>query len=324
MTDLGAKLKLLEQGSQVNTTIIVTESGFTKRALQLGRKTGLLLFTPDELRNWVARRGEPNGSQDREPAKISPFFSIQDAADYLAVDYKTIYRLVRAGKLPAEKVGGAYRIRRDVLETYVRSQADDVPHETASIESEERLPKTPVPGNTLNRIFGRRKRTTQDVSLDELTMAKVKLEQEQEQVLSRLVDLEQEKERLFQQRGNESSKRRQVLIAQKLQELEFQAKNYDKNLAAYQKQMRVLNGMIFLKENRKSWVDTPVGQVIGSMDLAELEGYVDRATANNVFQMDKFERLLSSLEESTDLSGHEEVDEGVAQVLSELERTRSD
>lgn len=174
----------------------------------------------------------------------------------------------------------------------------------------------------LEGIFGKRKKTIASITLDELTMAKVKLEQEQERVMRRVGDLEKEKERLFQQGVNEPSKRRQLLVAQKIQELEFQARNYDKNLSAYQKQMRVLNGMIFLKENRKSWEDTAVGQVLGSMDLTELEGFVDQATANNVFQMDKFERLLGSLEEADDFSGREEMDEGVAQIMSEMQRAR--
>lgn len=53
---------------------------------------------------------------------MGPFLSIQDAADYLGVDYKTVYRLVRAGKLPAGKFGGMYRIRREDLEAYFQAQ----------------------------------------------------------------------------------------------------------------------------------------------------------------------------------------------------------
>jgi len=48
----------------------------------------------------------------------SPFLSIKEAADYLRVDYKTIYRLVRAGQLPAAQIGSVYRIRREDLEEF--------------------------------------------------------------------------------------------------------------------------------------------------------------------------------------------------------------
>ncbi len=174
----------------------------------------------------------------------------------------------------------------------------------------------------LDKLVGKRKKTIANISLDDLTMAKVKLEQEQERVMRRVSDLEKEKEKLFQQGVNEASKRRQLLLAQKIQELEFQAKNYDKNLSAYQKQMRVLNGMIFLKENRSSWEETAVGQILGNLELSELESYVDQATANNVFQMDKFEKILGSLEEGEEFSEREEMDAGVSQIMAEMQRAR--
>ena len=171
-------------------------------------------------------------------------------------------------------------------------------------------------------LFGKRKKTLDGISLDDLSMARVKLENEQERVMRRVSELEKDKEALFQQGVGEPSKRRQMLLAQKIQEVELQAKNYDRNLAAYSKQMRVLNGMIFLKENRKSWEDTAVGQILGDMDLSELEGFVDQATANNVFQMDKFERLLGSLEESSDISRREDLDEGVSEIMEQFQRAR--
>lgn len=171
-------------------------------------------------------------------------------------------------------------------------------------------------------IFPKRRKTIASISLDELSMAKVKLEQEQERVMRRVADLEKEKEKLFQQGVNEASKRRQQLLAQKIQELEFQARSYDKNLSAYQKQMRVLNGMMFLKENRQSWEETAVGQILGSLEIGELESYVDQATANNVFQMDKFEKLLGTLEDNDDFSDREEMDEGVSQIMTEMQRAR--
>lgn len=50
------------------------------------------------------------------------YLGIQEAAEKFGVDYKTIYRLVRSGRLPAGKLGGMYRIPRDGLEAYFKSQ----------------------------------------------------------------------------------------------------------------------------------------------------------------------------------------------------------
>ena len=52
----------------------------------------------------------------------SDFLSLKEAAEYLNVKYKTVYRLVRDGRLPAVKIGGVYRIRRQDLEAYVELQ----------------------------------------------------------------------------------------------------------------------------------------------------------------------------------------------------------
>lgn len=50
---------------------------------------------------------------------MSQYLSIKDVAEWLNVDYKTIYRLIRQNELPAAKVGGVYRISREDVEHYV-------------------------------------------------------------------------------------------------------------------------------------------------------------------------------------------------------------
>lgn len=50
------------------------------------------------------------------------FFSIREAAEYLAVDYKTVYRLIKRGELPAGRIGALYRIRKEDLERYFELQ----------------------------------------------------------------------------------------------------------------------------------------------------------------------------------------------------------
>jgi len=47
-----------------------------------------------------------------------PFLTIQDVAKLLDLDYKTVYRMVVSGQLPAAKLGGSYRIRRADLDTF--------------------------------------------------------------------------------------------------------------------------------------------------------------------------------------------------------------
>lgn len=52
---------------------------------------------------------------------MEKLLSISDAAEILGVEYKTVYRLVRTGEIPAGRVGRIYRIKREDLEAYFES-----------------------------------------------------------------------------------------------------------------------------------------------------------------------------------------------------------
>ena len=56
--------------------------------------------------------------------------SLDQAAKILGVEYKTAYRLVRAGKIPAGKVGRVYRIKRGDLDAYFESSKRKLAAET--------------------------------------------------------------------------------------------------------------------------------------------------------------------------------------------------
>lgn len=52
----------------------------------------------------------------------SKFLSVEEVAGILGVDYQLIYRLVRAGELPAVRVGRVYRIDRSDLDAFVAAR----------------------------------------------------------------------------------------------------------------------------------------------------------------------------------------------------------
>lgn len=69
---------------------------------------------------------------------MAEFWSIKEAAAYLGVGYKTVYRLVRDGEIPAGKVGGVYRIRKEEVDAYFERQKREVlEQESESVSSEK-------------------------------------------------------------------------------------------------------------------------------------------------------------------------------------------
>jgi len=57
---------------------------------------------------------------------MSKIMSIEQAAEIMGVDYKTIYRLIKTGDLPAAKIGRIFRIRESDLHSYFDRQVEQV------------------------------------------------------------------------------------------------------------------------------------------------------------------------------------------------------
>lgn len=47
----------------------------------------------------------------------------QEVAEYLRLNEATIYKLAQSGEIPAVKVGGIWRFRRDLIDEWFRQQA---------------------------------------------------------------------------------------------------------------------------------------------------------------------------------------------------------
>ena len=84
---------------------------------------------------------------------MKAFVSIKEAAEYLGVEYKTVYRLVKAGDIPAGKIGGVYRIKKDDLDEYFEQQkqktlleSDVTPERTCSCCEKEIVSRLSIAG----------------------------------------------------------------------------------------------------------------------------------------------------------------------------------
>jgi excisionase family DNA binding protein len=50
---------------------------------------------------------------------MDEILTANEAADYLKINVRTIYRLIREGKIPGCKVGGSWRFRKDILDDWL-------------------------------------------------------------------------------------------------------------------------------------------------------------------------------------------------------------
>jgi excisionase family DNA binding protein len=56
-----------------------------------------------------------------DPENTSLLFTAEEAAKYLRLHVKSIYRLARDGKIPGRKVGGSWRFHRDALDLWIKN-----------------------------------------------------------------------------------------------------------------------------------------------------------------------------------------------------------
>ena len=48
--------------------------------------------------------------------------TLREVAQYLGLHIMTVYKLTREGRVPAAKIGGQWRFKRDVLEDWLETQ----------------------------------------------------------------------------------------------------------------------------------------------------------------------------------------------------------
>jgi len=59
-----------------------------------------------------------NGARKR----TSDIMTLREVAQYLGLHVMTVYKLTREGRVPAAKIGGQWRFKRDVLDEWLETQ----------------------------------------------------------------------------------------------------------------------------------------------------------------------------------------------------------
>lgn len=54
---------------------------------------------------------------------MSSLMTTKEAAEYLKLNYMTVYKLAQRGRIPASKIGGNWRFKKDLLDDWLAKQA---------------------------------------------------------------------------------------------------------------------------------------------------------------------------------------------------------
>ncbi len=159
-----------------------------------------------------------------------------------------------------------------------------------------------------------------DLSLDDLRREKIRIEMEERKMLSRLRALEAKKFRLFEEGSRTDSDREQRVFARQIRDKDLQAHNMDRMLQAFSKQMRILTGLIQVKERQRHLQSSGLGDILNGIDLQDLMHYVDQASVDGKFHINKFDDILNAMEEADAMRPALHEDEDVLSILHAMQQ----
>lgn len=168
-----------------------------------------------------------------------------------------------------------------------------------------------------------RKRGIDRVSVEELKREKIRLEQVDRRVSNEVDQVESLKHEMFLKGKDEASPRQRLTLARKIKELDSRARGKQQQLAFFHKHLRIVDGLLQIKENIDLLKELKVGSVITNMSVEELTAYVEQATVQGQFEMEKFTSLLDSLEGAMDAGQAPEVDKDLNAIVAAMEQAKA-
>jgi hypothetical protein len=168
-----------------------------------------------------------------------------------------------------------------------------------------------------------RKKGIDRVDIDELKHEKIRLEQLERRVGNEVDQIEAHKNELFMKGKDETSSRQRVALARKIKELDARAHAKSQQLAFFHKHLRIVDGLLQIKENIELLKELRVGSVITNMSVEELTAYVEQATVQGQFEMEKFTSLLESLEGAMEAGQDAEIDKDLTAIVAAMEQAHA-
>jgi len=70
---------------------------------------------------------------------MDTLMTTKEAAEYLKLNYMTVYKLAQRGRIPASKVGGNWRFKRDVLDEWLTRKAATIEGNVLVVDDDPRV-----------------------------------------------------------------------------------------------------------------------------------------------------------------------------------------
>ena len=160
-----------------------------------------------------------------------------------------------------------------------------------------------------------------DMSLDKIMESKIKLDISIKKLESEILEIDNQITMLFEKAKEAKSKSEELTIATKIKTLNQKKKQLQNSHALLNKQMRFINNILVIKENKKILKSTPLWNTLRSMSPEELEEHLIKMKIDS-------ENLIGTLNTALGItdnmlsSASEEHDDDIQDILSAIQAVK--
>lgn len=173
----------------------------------------------------------------------------------------------------------------------------------------------------LSGLFSRKK-TIKNINAGDLRKERISLDNEErrlEKDISRLNSDDQQILSEYAAANNSGNEHQKRILARKLQDVRSQMKTLDQRHSFLTKQMRVVSGLILIKENEEFFKRLGTNSKLDAMDMVELQQYVEQATIDGELTSEKLETLANAMNEAGSAFSENEAEGGLGDFMAGLD-----
>lgn len=169
-----------------------------------------------------------------------------------------------------------------------------------------------------------RRATIRDLGIEELRRTRIGLDNEERRIERDIEKKRADDGKLVSEYGAakaDGNCQQMRIQARRLQDLRERVKNLDQQHATVVRQMRVVNGLVLIKENEAFLRRIGENGRLDSIDLGQLQAYVEEATLEGELTRDRLTMLVETMNDacaSSDPDG-EDLAEFMASLDAEVE-----
>lgn len=161
----------------------------------------------------------------------------------------------------------------------------------------------------------RRKKSFKKVPLDELKREQIRLKQEERKLVAKVDEIENQKKEVFLSGKGEASETKRRILARNFKAADSKLQHLERNLQIISRQIRIINGFVAIKEDQQILKSMGLSKLIDKLDMAELQRYVEEASTEGEFMLEKFSQILVQLEDQEAAMGSFAEEKDIEEIM---------